>query len=461
MSYLVIARATDFGSCVAFRRGLRRPHAGSRNDARDFSSRTVNRATCEQLWTPMNVVGLNIGSGSQKVLLFSSDQTGRNGELAKEPVWEAKIDTTAPDQPPGKFFVSLKINGTPHREEVGSNTTIEERLHFTFDLMAQPDTRVLGKLSDVDAVAHRIVHGGARYAEAVEIDDEVEKEIDRLGALSPLHNPVQLQGVRAARKKFGSAARQVAVFDTAFHQSLSREAKTYAGPFNWTKKGIVRYGFHGSSFRYATNRLAAILGDSADRKIILCHLGGGCSLAAVLGNKSIDTTMGFSPLDGIAMCTRSGAIDPGILIYLLRNGLKVDDLDGLLNEGSGLCGLAGLPGDTRIIIPEAERGNDRARLALEVFIHRLRAGIGSMMASLGGCDVVAFTDVIGESEPSLRAAACEPFSCLGLKIDSQKNDEANGDTEISTDDSKVRVFVIESQESWQVAQEAAALCRAG
>jgi acetate kinase len=409
----------------------------------------------------MNIVSLNIGSGSQKVLLFSNEGSDGKGELAKAPVWEAKIDTTAPGQPAGKFFVSLKVNGTPQRAEVGNDTTIEERLIFTFDLMVRRDTGVLGRLFDIDAVAHRIVHGGARYANAVEIDDEVEKEIDRLGALSPLHNPVQLRGIRAAKKKFASTTRQVAVFDTAFHQSLPREAKTYPGPFSWTKEGIVRYGFHGSSFRYATSRITDIVGDSADRKLILCHLGGGCSLAAVLGNKSIDTTMGFSPLDGIAMCTRSGAIDPGILIYLLRNGVKVDELDRLLNQRSGLSGLAGLPGDTRIIIPEAEKGNDRARLALEVFIHRLRAGIGSMLASLGGCDVLVFTDVIGESEPSLRAAACQPFSCLGLKLDPQRNLAASGDMEISAGDSKMRVFVIESHESWQVAQEVAALCQGG
>jgi acetate kinase len=407
----------------------------------------------------MNIVTLNIGSGSQKVLLFSSRQGRREANLAKEPVWEAKIDTTAPNQPAGKLFVFVKVNGAPRRLELGRSSTIEERLHFAFDLMTQADTQALNELSEVDAVAHRVVHGGSKYAEAVEIDERVEKEIDRLGSLSPLHNPAQLLGVKAAKKKFGPIVPQIAIFDTAFHRSLPQEAKTYAGPFSWIEKGIIRYGFHGSSFRYAVDRLAHILGPSAERKIILCHLGGGCSLAAVLGDKSIDTTMGFSPLDGIAMCTRSGAVDPGILIYLLRSGLGVDDLDDLLNEGSGLSGLAGLPGDTRVVIPEAAKGNDRARLALDVFVHRLRAGIGSMMASLGGCDVLVFTDVIGESEPSLRAAACEPFSFAGVRLDPKKNADANGDAEISKDDSKVRVFVIKSNESWQVAHEAAMLCQ--
>jgi acetate kinase len=407
----------------------------------------------------MNIVTLNIGSGSQKVLLFSSRQGRRDANLAKEPVWEAKIDTTAPNQPAGKLFVFVKVNGAPRRLELGRSSTIEERLHFAFDLMTQADTQALNELSEVDAVAHRVVHGGSKYSEAVEIDERVEKEIDRLGSLSPLHNPAQLLGVKAAKKKFGPTVPQIAIFDTAFHRTLPQEAKTYAGPFSWIEKGIIRYGFHGSSFRYAVDRLAQILGPSAERKIILCHLGGGCSLAAVLGDKSVDTTMGFSPLDGIAMCTRSGAVDPGILIYLLRSGFGVDDLDDLLNEGSGLSGLAGLPGDTRVVIPEAAKGNDRARLALDVFVHRLRAGIGSMMASMGGCDVLVFTDVIGESEPSLRAAACEPFSFAGVRLDPKKNADANGDAEISMDDSKVRVFVIKSNESWQVAHEAAMLCQ--
>ena len=411
-----------------------------------------------KLLRQMNVVSLNIGSGSQKILLFSSEQKNGDRHLKKEPVWEARIDTTAPDQPAEKLYVLLKANRSPRRLELARNSSIEERLNFAFEVMSQGDNRALNRLSEVDAVAHRVVHGGAKYVSAVEIDEKVEKEIDRLGSFSPLHNPVQLRGVRTAKKIFGPAVPQIAVFDTAFHHSLPQEAKTYAGPFSWIKEGIIRYGFHGSSFRYATHRVSEILGSSAERKIILCHLGGGCSLAAVQGDKSIDTTMGFSPLDGIAMCTRSGAIDPGILIYLLRSGVKVDDLENLLNKGSGLAGLAGLPGDTRMVIPEAARGNDRARLAMDVFIHRLRAGIGSMMASLGGCDVLVFTDVIGASEPRIRAAACEPFAFLGVRLDPTKNDQATGDAVISTNNSTVRVLVIESRESWQVAHEALVFC---
>jgi acetate kinase len=407
----------------------------------------------------MKIVGLNIGSGSQKISLFSTRNDEKVNVLTKEPVWEAKLDSTEPGQPPGKIFIKIKANGVFHRAELKADTTIEERLNSTFDLMVQGEPPVLNEFSEIAAIAHRIVHGGGHYTDAVEIDAEVENEINQLGALSPLHNPVQLQGVKAAKKKVGPTVRQIAVFDTAFHHSLPAKARTYPGPFSWVKNGIVRYGFHGSSFRYAANRTSEILGHSADRKLIVCHLGGGCSLAAILGDKSLDTTMGFSPLDGIAMCTRSGAIDPGILIYLIRQGVEIDDLESLLNEGSGLAGISGLPGDTRVIIPEAKKNNDRARLALDVFVHRLQAGIGSMIASLGGCDVLAFTDAIGASEPAIRAAACKPFSFLGLKVDPKKNAQTKGDTQISSDDSKIRVLVIEPQENWQVAQEAFELCK--
>jgi acetate kinase len=188
--------------------------------------------------------------------------------------------------------------------------------------------------------------------------------------------------------------------------------------------------------------------------LILCHLGGGCSLCATVGGRSIDTTMGFTPLDGIAMCTRSGALDPGILLYLLRQGVSTDDLEKLLNKQSGLKGLSGLSGDTRVLLPAATRGDDRARLAIDVFIHRLQAGIGAMLASLGDVPhALVFTDAIGESEPSIRAAACAPFAFLGLDLDMQKNDASSLDTDLATESSVIRVLLIKSREAWQIARE--------
>jgi acetate kinase len=399
-----------------------------------------------------SVLVFNIGSGSQQVSLYQTRATEH--DLPRETVWEARIDSTAPGQPEDKLYIEIKRDSLSARSEVSRSADLEERIRAILNVAIQGKTKIIDSFSSLTAVAHRVVHGGERFSEAAEITDEVEHEIERLCDFSPLHNPVQLAALRVAKKLIGPSVKHYAVFDTAFHRTLPDAAKVYAGPFDWVDQKIIRYGFHGSSFRYATSRISEIMGGSPDRRLIICHLGGGCSLAAVFGHRSVDTTMGFSPLDGIAMCTRSGGVDPGILIHLIRQGATADSLEQLLNKRSGLAGLSGLPGDTRIVLPAANEGNKRARLAMDVFIHRLQSGIGSMLAALGGCDVLAFTDVIGESEPEIRSAACAPFAFLGLHLDEQKNQAANGDTEISSVDSAVRVYVIHSQETWQVGTEA-------
>ena len=233
-------------------------------------------------------------------------------------------------------------------------------------------------------------------------------------------------------------------------------ASTYPGPFDWLKKGIRRYGFHGTSFRWASGQAARLLKRENDPalRLIICHLGGGCSLAATIGGKSVDTTMGFTPMDGIAMCTRSGALDPGILLFLMRENPDVDKLEKTLDRESGLQGLSGLPGDTRILLPEASKGNQRAKLAMDVFIHRLQAGIGQMMASLNGRpDAIVFTDAIGEDEPLVRSRACEPFKFIGLEVDPEKNATSPLDSDISLPKGPVRVLIVKSREDWQIARE--------
>jgi len=284
----------------------------------------------------------------------------------------------------------------------------------------------------------------------------VESVIQRLAVFAPLHNPVNLEGIQVAREIFGSSIPQIAVFDTSFHRTLSDAAATYPGPYEWLEKEIRRYGFHGTSFRWACGQAARILKrqDDPELRLIICHLGGGCSLAATVGGKSVDTTMGFTPMDGIAMCTRSGALDPGILLYLMRQNSDVDALEKTLDRGSGLQGLSGLPGDTRILIPEASKGNLRAKLAMDVFIHRLQAGIGQMVASLNGRpDAIVFTDAIGEDEPLVRSHACEPFRFMGVEVDLDKNATSPMDTDISTPKSAVRVLIVKSREDWQIARE--------
>jgi acetate kinase len=408
----------------------------------------------------MNIVVLNAGSGSQKCSLFELP-AGPLSEEPDEPIWEAKLDSTAPDQPKGKLVIRISRRG----EEIEAGcmdegATTAERTARLLRMMWEEPTKIVSEAKEVDVIGHRVVHGGAEFHEPVRVTADVAAAIERCAHFAPLHNPSNLTGIRVAREIFGENKPQFAVFDTAFHRTLSDAAATYAGPRAWVGQGIRRYGFHGTSFRYASGRAAQVLGriDDPKLRLILCHLGGGCSLCATVGGRSIDTTMGFTPLDGIAMCTRSGAVDPGILLYLLRQGLSTDDLEKLLNKESGLKGLSGLSGDTRVLMPAAKRGDDLARLAIDVFIHRLQAGIGAMLAALGDVPhALVFTDAISESEPSIRAAACAPFAFLGLNLDRQKNEAGKLDSDLATESSAIRALLIKSREAWQIARECHAL----
>lgn len=399
----------------------------------------------------MNIAVLNAGSGSQKLSLFNLGNTLPNEP--GDPTWSAKINTTTPNQPEGKLWVEVASLQGNRREVVDQDASFTTKVEL---LLAMLQQAMDGGVPDV--IGHRVVHGGGRYTTAVPISAAVEEDIEQFAAFAPLHNHDNLTGIHVARRKLGEGVCEYAVFDTAFHHTLPEAAYTYPGPHDWVKRGIRRHGFHGTSFRWASERAAQLLkleGDPSLR-LILCHLGGGCSLAATVGGRCIDTTMGFTPLDGIAMCSRSGALDPGILFYLLRRGMSVDDLEKLLNKDSGLKGLSGLVGDTRVILPKAKSGDRRARLALDVFVHRLTGGIGQMMAALGERpDAVVFTDAIGEDEPCIRAAACMPFQHIGLELDSARNTTRAfpQDTDVATAASRVRVLVIQSREDWQIARE--------
>lgn len=404
----------------------------------------------------MKIVVLNAGSGSQRCSFFDLPDGGFPTE-PMEPLWEAKLDATAPGQPKGKILV--RVNRDETTEDAGAvaeTSSVAERTEYLLRLLWEGAATIISHPQEIAVIAHRVVHGGTEFDRAIRIDDAVEAAIERLGAMAPLHNANNLIGIRVAQRVLGNAAMAFAVFDTAFHRTLPREAATYAGPREWLEQGIRRYGFHGSSFRWASERAGQILGreNDSELRLILCHIGGGCSLCATRGGRSIDTTMGFTPLDGIAMCTRSGAVDPGILIHLLRSGKTVDELETILNKESGLKGLSGISGDSRVLLPKVRVGDSRATLAWDVFVHRLRAGIGQMLATLGDAPhAIVFTDAIGESEPALRSGACAPFAFLGLKLDESKNALSLPDTEISTPDSRVRVLIIKSRESWQIARE--------
>jgi acetate kinase len=399
-----------------------------------------------------NVLVLNAGSGSQKLGLYAIDS---DPKIACDPVWQAAINSTTPGQPADHFLAQIAAGKRKEQIPVPRDAPLPEKLHTLIRSSWEGKLAILSGPQDIDLVGHRVVHGGVAFAGATALTPEIESTIDRLGELAPLHNPVNLAGIRTCRQILGDKIPQYAVFDTAFHRTLTEAARTYPGPFEWVEQGLIRYGFHGTSFRYAQRRVADIIGRPGDESLcqIICHLGGGCSLAAIRGSRSVDTTMGFTPLDGIAMCTRAGAVDPGLMIHLLRHGTDLNALEETLNKRSGLSGLSGLPGDTRVILPKARDHDRRATLAIDVFIHRLRAGIGSMLASLGHLDALVFTDAIGESEPIIRSRVCEAFSFLGLRLNEQLNASSPADTDIAAADSAVRVVIVRGDENWQIAAE--------
>jgi acetate kinase len=403
----------------------------------------------------MNFLVLNSGSGSHKCSLFSIGSALPVEPL--EPIWKAVIMATDPGSTAQELSLTIECEGRKKESKtLPSDLSSKKRVEYLLNRLEEDKSLVLKGNSQIDAVGHRVVHGGTEFDKAVVVDADVESVIEHLAAFAPLHNPVNLEGIRAARRILGSTIPQIAVFDTSFHRTLTQAAETYPGPYDWLKKGIRRYGFHGTSFRWAAGQAARLLKRESDPalRLIICHLGGGCSLAATIGGKSVDTTMGFTPLDGIAMCTRSGALDPGILLFLMRENPDVDKLEKILDRESGLQGLSGLPGDTRILVPVASKGNPRAKLAMDVFIHRLQAGIGQMMASLNGRpDAIVFTDAIGEDEPLVRSRACEPFKFMGVEVDLEKNATSPLDSDIAPHKAPVRVLIVKSREDWQIARE--------
>ncbi|MDB9455479.1 acetate kinase [Dolichospermum circinale] len=397
----------------------------------------------------MKILVLNAGSSSQKSCLY--DMTTTIPPLAPQPLWEGKINWTE-DKNQAEITVKTAIGATLQETIVSDSPQVQ--FAYLLSTLIHGATQVIDDLSVIDVVGHRVVHGGQEYKEAVIITEDVKQAIARLCNLAPAHNPAALAGIEAIEKSLGNIP-QVAVFDTGFHNTLPDAAAIYPIPYNFAEKGIRRYGFHGISHQYCANRAAEILGqDLPSLRIITCHLGNGCSLAAIKNGCSIDTTMGFTPLDGLMMGSRSGSIDPGILIYLWQQyNYSSEELDIMLNKLSGLRGISGISSDLRDVIAAKEQGNKRAQLAWDIYVHRLRSGIGAMLASLAGLDVLVFTAGIGERSAEIRKAACEPWGFLGLEIDLEKNQQQPVDIDIATFDSMVRVLVVETQEDWAIAQQ--------
>jgi acetate kinase len=393
----------------------------------------------------MKILVLNAGSSSHKSCLFDLSQRAEGA--APHSLWRAALDWTHQQD-------KVELSASGAGESIQQVLPVADKaagLEAMVKTLVDGPTQVLESLSAIDAVGHRVVHGGREYIDSVRIDDQVKAAIQRLIPLAPAHNPANLQGIEALEGILGNVP-QVAVFDTAFHARMPEAAATYPGPYAWVEQGIRRYGFHGISHQYVAQRAAGVVGRNiADLKILTCHLGNGCSLAAVKGGISIDTTMGFTPLDGLMMGSRSGSVDPGILIYLMRQGYSADQLDQLLNKESGLKGLSGQSNDMRSVTEAMEQGNAQAQLAFDTFIHRLRRDMGGMIASLGGLDAVVFTAGIGENSPLVWQQACAPFEFLGLRLKHELN-RVKQDQDIASEDSRVRSLVIYTQEEWAIAQ---------
>lgn len=396
---------------------------------------------------PMKVLVLNSGSSSQKACLYEIGATLPDNPPAS--LWEGKVEF-------GEGTAALAVKnerGFAQKEqiEIKSRGQVVRRLLNT---LTEGNVRVLDSFSEIDVVGHRLVHGGPNLDQPVIVTPAVRSAIASVKALAPLHIPSELEGMDIIESILVSVP-QVAVFDTGFHRQLPLSAAIYPGPYEWFDSGIRRYGFHGINHQYCASRAAQLLKkDPRSLKLVTCHLGNGCSITAIDGGRSVDTTMGFTPLDGLMMGTRSGAVDPGILIYLMRQShLDAEQIDQILNKESGLLGISGFSSDMREILNAIERGHERAKLAFDIFVHRLQTAIGGMAAVLAGIDALVFTAGIGENSAAVRGAACSRLAFLGLKIESELNARPKLDQEISTADSKVRVLVIRAEEDWAIAAE--------
>ena len=391
----------------------------------------------------MKVLVINCGSSSLKYQLIDMET---ENSLAQGLVERIGIEGSVLTQKvEGKDKYIVKTPMKNHKEAI----------EIVLKALVDGEHGVIKSMDEITAVGHRVVHGGEKYASSVLITEEVKKSIEECYKLAPLHNPPNMIGIEACEELMPNTP-MVAVFDTAFHQTMPKEAFLYALPYElYSENGIRKYGFHGTSHMYVSNKVAEVMGkDIKDLKIVTCHLGNGASLCAVKNGVSIDTTMGFTPLDGIVMGTRSGSIDPAIVLYLI-NELKysAEDVNTLLNKKSGVLGISGVSSDFRDIEDAAAKGDERAILALDIYHYRIRTQIGAYAAAMGGVDAIVFTAGVGENGPETREACLEGLEFLGVKVDKEKNNVRGKVREISTEDSTVKAFVIPTNEELVIARD--------
>lgn len=389
----------------------------------------------------MNVLVINAGSSSLKYQLIDmSNET----VLCKGVCERIGID--------GR--ISYKNNNGYSIEREADLFTHKDAFEAVLREMVEGEGHVISEIGEIAAVGHRVTHGGDRFKESVLIEEETIEAINAMSNISPLHNPPQAATIRACKQVFGENVPMVAVFDTAFHNTMPPKAYMFAVPYRYYKKyGVRRYGFHGTSHRYVTDRIAELRGEMPSR-LITCHLGNGSSITAVLDGKVIDTSMGFTPLDGVMMGTRCGSIDPSVVIYIA--GLENQHESGMtkiLNNESGLLGISGVSSDLRDVLGEAEMGNERANLAVEMLEYQITKLIGSYVAALGGLDAILFTGGIGENAIDLRAAVVKNLGYLGIALDETANNCRGREVRISTPDSKAEVWVVPTNEEIMIARD--------
>lgn len=396
----------------------------------------------------MKVLVVNCGSSSIKYQLINMRD---ESVLAKGLVERIGIEgSVLTHQPTGKDKVVLNADINNH--SVG--------IKMVLDALTDATHGVISSMTEIAAVGHRVVHGGEKFADSVLITPEVMRALEECIEMAPLHNPPNILGINACAELMPGVP-QVGVFDTAFHQTMPKHAFLYGLPYAaYEKYGVRRYGFHGTSHKFVSQRVAELMGQQVTSlRIITCHLGNGASIAAVKYGKSIDTSMGFTPLEGLIMGTRSGEIDPAIIPFLMKKeGMSADQIDTYLNKKSGVLGISGISSDFRDIEDAAAEGNERAQLSLDVFAYRVRKYIGSYVAAMGGVDAIVFTAGLGENAPDMRDKICNGLEFLGTRIDPVKNNVRGKAREISVDGSKVKIFLIPTNEELVIARDTKAIC---
>jgi acetate kinase len=403
----------------------------------------------------MNVLVLNCGSSTVKFQLISTDlETIERNE-------DKRLASGYVERVGGEAIITLRAAGRGDQRLTESLRDMRAAVDFIIRWASSEEAGISGvtSVADVHAIGHRVVHGGERFTQSVMITDDVLRGIEDCIELAPLHNPANIKGIQAARDLFGPGLPQVAVFDTAFHQTLPEKAYLYAIPYQFYRRYKVRrYGFHGTSHRYVSYRYRQLRNLTREQtNIITLHLGNGCSAAAIRGGNSIDTSMGMTPLEGLVMGTRSGDIDPAIVDYLaIKEGLTIHQIESLLNKQSGLIGISGLTNDMRELMEEAHENSDRrARLAIEIFCYRARRYIGAYLAAMGGADAIVFTGGIGENSPEVRSSISDGLQWMGLELDGDRNAKCKNGCEglISTDTSRLAAYTIPTDEELLIARD--------